>query len=1575
MGFYWEDATFDAGTHLLEGDLVVAARPVPGLGRPPRVTFAPGATIEVAPDDATRGGASHDQVEIVNHGELVAVGTPDLPVTFRSAAAVPGRGDWYGLVLAADAAAAQVSGVTLANASYGVRLEGGAHLVEAVTATECETAVHAEGGAPVVRDVHAEDCDVGVAVVDADGRIERLRAWRSDVAGLYAGLAGAADRAVAVDGCLLVDGAGDGVSLYKDGAGTLTLALDRCTVWGNRGAGAYFDDRTWDGRLALALTAGVVAGNHGYAVAAANRGGEGYQPRVSWERSVVWGNAAGERHPRVIVTEGAAVLRDNPLLVDPAAGDFAPTERSPARCLDAARDDRPGGGDGRPDAAGWLDWEGAATDALVGWLHGDLTLTAAGSPWDLPGDLVVADACSAAPATLRVEAGATLRFAVGVDRMGGGRAPALPELRVHGRLELAGTAAAPVRLGSAADAPAPGFWQGVVVASGASVEARGFLVEWAVDGFGGAVAPGDVYEDGLVRDGAGWGFRFDAGADATLRGCRAERNAAGGVYLGDLEGISRLERLTLVGNGSASVWAQDSSAVLVNSVLVGSGYGVVGYQRRFHTVTLDVWNNTLHDLRASGVWTANVAPGGDLYLRAMNNQLTSCAGFAFLDVGLLSARADVDWNNFHETLNWERGFSHYGVRKGPRDFSAPPGYVSVDPSGRGRWYDLRLAPGSAVIDRGVGRDWEPLVPEADALGVARPQLAGTDPGAFEYAPDVANADPLAVVAGDPRVARWDPWHESVACFDGAGSSDPDGDPLRFAWDFGDGAHAEGPTACHGFPTAGAQEVVLVVTDGRGGQDHAVWAVEVGARPVADAGPPGVAEAGGAPAAFDGSASYDVDGTVVRWEWDFGDGARGEGPTPTHPYAAGPTREVVVTLVVTDDDGWQSAPAETVVRLVGAYDDTPPVLRHTPVADGQVAGLVDVPVAADVHDPGGVAAVEVVWRREGDLAWTRAPLAPDGVGGDGWRGAIPAAAVDLPAVAYYLDAADVAGNRGTHPAGAPEAVVHRFTVVPDDRGGPTIAHMPVAHGRPASVPVAVVADVTDPSGVAWVRARYRRATTATFRVLELARDAAGSTWRGEIPAVFVLPPGMQYYLETADLSPSGWESLAPADGPRAPHFFTVARPDGDPPTIVVVPVPDGRVAGRPVVVAARVTDPSGVAAVTLHHRPDDGAAGAFEAVEMVESAVSGTWTGVIPGAAVAEPAVAYYVAAADATPSANGATWPALGTETPASFTVVPPPEDDHEGPVLEHVPVADGQPEGAPVRVAAIADDPSGVAAVTLHVAAEGGGWQPVPLAPGPDGLTWAADLPGAWVRPPAVSYALEAVDASPNANGAWAPAAGTAAPYEFAVEPAPAPDVVGGADAGGGVDAGVGVDAGAGADAGGGVDAGGEPDAGGTPDAGAAEDAGPPDAVGGADVGAAPDAAVRDVPGPDAAPSDAPGAPDAPGPDAAAADTRPPDAAPPADVVSGPDGADAAPSAPDALPGPDESAPPDTPFLRPDGAGPDGGPDAAGRPDAGKTGQAGASGGCAAGDGPARGGFVILLLVGVLVRRSRRSANRKTSS
>ncbi len=63
-------------------------------------------------------------------------------------------------------------------------------------------------------------------------------------------------------------------------------------------------------------------------------------------------------------------------------------------------------------------------------------------------------------------------------------------------------------------------------------------------------------------------------------------------------------------------------------------------------------------------------------------------------------------------------------------------------------------------------------------------------------------------------------------FDASESHDPDGDIVRYAWDFGDGHTAEGRIVTHTYPEAGTYNVRLTVTDDDGMTDTAEQEVRV-----------------------------------------------------------------------------------------------------------------------------------------------------------------------------------------------------------------------------------------------------------------------------------------------------------------------------------------------------------------------------------------------------------------------------------------------------------------------------------------------------------------------------------------------------------------------------------------------------------------------------------------------------------------------------------------------------------------------------------------------------------------------------
>jgi PKD repeat protein len=137
-------------------------------------------------------------------------------------------------------------------------------------------------------------------------------------------------------------------------------------------------------------------------------------------------------------------------------------------------------------------------------------------------------------------------------------------------------------------------------------------------------------------------------------------------------------------------------------------------------------------------------------------------------------------------------------------------------------------------------------------------------------------------------------------FSSEGSKDVDGRVMWYQWDFGDGDVAFGPSASHAFRDDGVYQVTLTVIDDDGDEATAIVEMTVLNRPPTAIPGEDVNTVTGSAVRLDGRASFDVDGQVVEWRWDFGDGVKATGPVVTHAF--GDQLDYVVTLVVVDDDG-------------------------------------------------------------------------------------------------------------------------------------------------------------------------------------------------------------------------------------------------------------------------------------------------------------------------------------------------------------------------------------------------------------------------------------------------------------------------------------------------------------------------------------------------------------------------------------------------------------------------------------------------------------------------------------------------
>ncbi|MEZ5381516.1 MAG: PKD domain-containing protein [Microthrixaceae bacterium] len=156
-------------------------------------------------------------------------------------------------------------------------------------------------------------------------------------------------------------------------------------------------------------------------------------------------------------------------------------------------------------------------------------------------------------------------------------------------------------------------------------------------------------------------------------------------------------------------------------------------------------------------------------------------------------------------------------------------------------------------------------------------------------------------------------------FNSTGSASIDGTIVSYAWDFkdpnsGSANSASTANASHTFSQAGTYLVKLTVTDDIGLTATATVSITVSTPviplPVARFDPPGTFFAA-ATVSFNGSASTANGGVPVSvYEWDFGDGTSGSGPTATHLYSTPGT--YVVKLTVQDSGGRSAFTTQSVV---------------------------------------------------------------------------------------------------------------------------------------------------------------------------------------------------------------------------------------------------------------------------------------------------------------------------------------------------------------------------------------------------------------------------------------------------------------------------------------------------------------------------------------------------------------------------------------------------------------------------------------------------------------------------------------
>lgn len=154
--------------------------------------------------------------------------------------------------------------------------------------------------------------------------------------------------------------------------------------------------------------------------------------------------------------------------------------------------------------------------------------------------------------------------------------------------------------------------------------------------------------------------------------------------------------------------------------------------------------------------------------------------------------------------------------------------------------------------------------------------------------------------------------EAIA-FNASESDDPDGTIVSYVWDFGDGANATGVVVEHDYDDDGNYTVTLTVTD-----DDKAFDMASAAKTVLNRAPHASFTTSPSqvyptlPVVFNASESYDPDGTIKVYFWDFGDEDNATGVVVEHAYVV--EGNFTVTLTVADDGGATDIAATNVTVL-------------------------------------------------------------------------------------------------------------------------------------------------------------------------------------------------------------------------------------------------------------------------------------------------------------------------------------------------------------------------------------------------------------------------------------------------------------------------------------------------------------------------------------------------------------------------------------------------------------------------------------------------------------------------------------
>jgi PKD repeat protein len=274
-------------------------------------------------------------------------------------------------------------------------------------------------------------------------------------------------------------------------------------------------------------------------------------------------------------------------------------------------------------------------------------------------------------------------------------------------------------------------------------------------------------------------------------------------------------------------------------------------------------------------------------------------------------------------------------------------------------------------------------------------------------------------------------------------------------------------------------------------------------PTADAGDPYSGDEGAA-ISFNGSGSFDPDGSIVSYEWVFGDGGIGTGIYPNHTYIDNST--YTVTLTVTDNVGGTNTSTTT-----ANIDNVAPLAN----AGGPYSGSANVSItfSGNATDPGTADNLTYDW----DFEY------------DGVNFSVDESGIDLtnPSHTYisagiYTVALQVKDGDG----GISPISTANVTVTALDTNGPVISGATGNTTGTTGEPVTINATIIDNVNVASATLHYTPIGTGKTTVA-MTQEPYSDVWNIEVPVASDQFGTITYYITALDAAANN--ATDPASG--------------------------------------------------------------------------------------------------------------------------------------------------------------------------------------------------------------------------------------------------------------------------------------------------------------------------------------------------------------------------------------------------------------------------------------------------------------